>query len=146
MAQNRGIISRGIIRIARMVRSSLSTGIRRSETICSKVPTHRRYTKTCTTSTMGRKTTSLKTRPIQARLYLVRPPNLANPSHPHLLPVRRGPRLNPLHIHPRLTVFHIYSRTLSIFRFSICAFAGDEGFFVQFNGSCSAAPFIYVLS
>ena len=65
VAQNRVIISRGIMRIAHMVRNSLSTGIRRSATICSRVPIHHRSTKTCTTSMTGRKTTSLKTLPTQ---------------------------------------------------------------------------------
>jgi hypothetical protein len=44
VAQNRVIISRGIMRIVHMVRSSRSTGIRRSATICSRVPMNRRST------------------------------------------------------------------------------------------------------
>jgi hypothetical protein len=44
VAQKRVIISRGIMRIAHMVQSSLSTGIKRSATICSRVPIHHRST------------------------------------------------------------------------------------------------------
>ena len=63
VVQKRVIISSGITIIARMVRSSLSTGIKRSATICSRIPIHHRSTWTCTTSMTGRKMTSLKTRP-----------------------------------------------------------------------------------
>jgi hypothetical protein len=119
VAQNRGIISSGITIIARMVRSSLSTGIRRSATICSRVPIHHRSTWTCTTSTTGRKTTSLKTRPTRTRLVLcprlrhrprlllVRPIIwlLPKPKPPRLCLQRRKSRLHPPHIHrnPRMS-------------------------------------------
>ena len=89
VAQNRVIISSGIMTIARMVRSSLSTGIRRSATICSRVPIHHRsHPGTCTTSTTERKTTFSKTRPARIRLVLCPRPVLCPGLRPSLHLVR----------------------------------------------------------
>jgi hypothetical protein len=112
-------ISRGTMRIARMVRSSLSTGIRRSATTCSRVPTRRHSTETCTTSTTGRKTTFSKTRPTRwrrplrtilrprlAHLHLIRlVVSLPNPPPPPRLP--RLPRLRLQWICTPLSPIHI---------------------------------------
>jgi hypothetical protein len=107
VAQNRVIISRGIIRIAHMVRSSHSTGIKRRATTCSRVPIHHRSTETCTTSSTGRKTTFLKTRPTRPRrillcpslhLHLVRLIRLPNP-RPRLYLQEKFRLLRPIHIH-----------------------------------------------
>ena len=101
MAQKRAIISRGTTRIARMVRNSLSTGIKRSATICSRVPIHRRSTWTCTTSATGRKTTSLKIRPTQDRRFPC--PRLVRPVRPLMIRLpKSAPRLYHLRKHPRL--------------------------------------------
>jgi hypothetical protein len=106
VAQNRVIISSGIMIIARMVRSSLSTGIRRSATIWKRVPIHHRSIWTCITFTTGRKTTFLKTRPTRTRLVLCRRLHLVRLtsllSTPRLcLRIKKSRRLRPLHVHRR---------------------------------------------
>ncbi len=64
------IICSGIMRIARTVRSSRSTGIKRSATTCSRVPIHLHSTGIYTTSMMGHKMTYLKIQLTQARRQL----------------------------------------------------------------------------
>lgn len=103
VAQNCRILRRTML-IARMVRSSLCTGIRRSATTCSRARIHPRCTTICTTSVTALKTTSLKTRQTRARRVLIRPFSSLIPPKPPRLCRHRGPRLLPLHRRPRLTV------------------------------------------
>jgi hypothetical protein len=117
VVQNRVIISNGITRIARMVQSSLSTGIKRRATIWRRVPIHHRSTESCTTSMTGRKMTFSQTRPTRNRLVLCPRLVLCLPlvlylrlrlvrstwllPEPPRLPLRGGKTrlLRPVHIH-----------------------------------------------
>lgn len=97
VAQNREIILRGIIRIARMVRSNRGTGYSRKATIIFRITMMYRVTTTRTTSVTGRNSTFLKTRPTRAcrivlcpclLLYLVRGLIWLLPKPPRLCPRR----------------------------------------------------------